>query len=317
MASELIFKDTKAPSLIPGERRLTKLGQSLASTSMTRRIQTNTNGTFKKLVNGEQIGTAIRGEINLIIVGALPQVSRVYYEAAYDPNAEPTIPDCWSNLGDTPEEGTPNKQHDNCMDCPMNIKGSGQNGSKACRYQRRIAVLLEGDNSGDVYQFNVPAKSLFGKGVGNVHPFEGYVKYLVANGYSPDTVVTNVQYDLEADSMELLFTPVRGVTDDEYDLITKAQAKPETDRYTRITVAQADGVTKAPKAKTEEQPKPTPTPKVERSEAPDDEEPQVETKPVAEPTKRKSTKPEPAVAEKPNGTLSKAIADWASGGTDE
>lgn len=58
-----------------GERKLSKLGQSLASASMSRRIQTNTNGTFKRLINGEQIGNALRGEIEVIIVGALPKVS--------------------------------------------------------------------------------------------------------------------------------------------------------------------------------------------------------------------------------------------------
>jgi len=303
MASELIFKDNKTHALVAGERRLTKLGQSLAAASMNRRIQTNTNGTFKKIVNGEQVGNAVRGEINLIIVGALPQVSRVYYKEKFDPNKEATVPNCWSNLGDAPEESCSDKQSASCAECPMNIKGSGDNGGRACRYQRRIAVLIEGDTSGDVYQFNVPAKSLFGKGTGNVHPFESYVKYLIANGYSPDTVVTNVQYDLDADSMELQFSPVRGLSDDEYDAVIKAQARPETENYCKITVAQADGVTKLPPAKKEEK-KPEPKPKVVRAEDPDDEEP------IPEPVKRKSAKPvvEAPVAAKDD--LSATISDW-------
>ena len=256
---------------VPSERRLTKLGQSLAAASTNRRIQTNTNGTFKKLVNGEQIGNSVRGEINVIIVNALTKVSRVFYAEQYDPNKEATIPNCWSNLGDVPEEAAPNPGHSNCADCPNNIKGSGQNGGKACRYQRRIAVLLEGDTTGDVYQFNVPAKSLFGKGTGNEHPFESYIKFLVANGESPDTVVTTIRYDDEADSMELIFSPARPITDEEFNLVQLAQTKPETDRYVRITVAQADGVTKLP-LKKEEQPKEQPKPKVERSAEPNEDE---------------------------------------------
>jgi hypothetical protein len=103
---------------------------------------------------------------------------------------------------------------------------------------------------------------LFGKGSGNVHPFESYVKYLVANNESPDNVVTKVAYDDEAESMELLFTPVRNITDAEYALVMKAQEQPEATKYTMITVGQADGVTK--------EPTPTAKPAVKRSDEPDD-----------------------------------------------
>lgn len=278
-----IFNNRNAVG-VASEKRLTKLGQTLASSSTNRRIQCNINGTFKKLVNGEQIGNSVRGSMNLIIINALPKVSRVFYSSKYDPNAEPTIPNCWSNLGDAPESNVPEKQHDNCADCPMNVKGSGQNGGKACRYQRRVSVLIEGDTSGDVYQFNIPAKSLFGKGNGNVHPFESYVKFLVANGESPDTVVTTVAFDDEVEGMELVFSPSRPVTDEEYALVVQAQAKPEADMYTRITVAQADGVTKKPETK-QAAPKPEPAPKVVRSEDPDEE-------PAPEPVKREGKKKE-------------------------
>lgn len=259
-----IFNNRNAVG-VASEKRLTKLGQSLASSSTNRRIQCNINGTFKKLVNGEQIGNSVRGSMNLIIVNALPKVSRVFYSSKYDPNAEPTIPNCWSNLGDAPESNVPEKQHSNCADCPMNIKGSGQNGGKACRYQRRIAVLIEGDTTGDLYQMSIPSKSLFGKGSGNVHPFESYVKFLVANGESPDAVVTTVAFDDEVEGMELVFSPSRPVTDEEYALVVQAQAKPEADMYTRITVAQTDGVSKKPQLQ-----KPEPAPKVARSEEPEE-----------------------------------------------
>jgi hypothetical protein len=295
-----------------GEKRITKLGKSLASASMSRRIQTNTNGTFKKLVNGEQIGNAVRGEINLIIINALPKVSRVYYAAKYDPNAEATLPNCWSNLGDKPEPQVPEPGHTNCADCEFNIKGSGDNGSKACRFQRRISVLIEGDMSGDIYQFNIPAKSLFGKGTGNVHPFESYMKYLIANGYSPDTVVTNVQYDLEADSMELQFTPVRGLEDDEYNLVVACQEKPECERYTHITVAEADGVVAQPvkvKESSKPEPKPEPKPKITRSEEPEEDE--EEEAPIPEPVKRKTSKKAEVVDEESKeAKLANAISDW-------
>lgn len=275
MSNLTIFKQQGAVSTAT-RRGATALGQSLAQQNSMRRIATNTNGTFKRIVGGEQIGNAIRGEFNCIIVDALPKVSRQYYAGAYDPNAKPTLPDCWSNLGDKPEAGSPNPQAKNCAECKQNIKGSGGGDKRACRFQRRIAILIEGDPTGEVYQFNVPAKSLFGKGTGNVHPFESYVKYLLANGESPDTVVTNISYDLNADSMELLFTPLRGISDDEYELVTAAQNDPETKKYVQLTVAQADGATQKPKT---EAPKPN---AVTRSDEPDDEDGEVMVAPKVE-----------------------------------
>ena len=225
----------------------------------------------------------------------LPKVSRTFYKEDFDPNKEATLPDCWSNLGDKPEAAAPNPQHANCADCPMNIKGSGKNGARACRFQRRIAVLVEGDASGDVYQFNVPAKSLFGNGVGNVHPFESYIKFLIANGESPDRVVTNIKFDDNADTMELVFSPVRNINDAEYELITAAQAKPETKRYTMLTVAEASNVNKAPPAIAAK-----PAEKVTRSEEPED---------VPAPIKREVKKPQEAPKAKPDVTA--VINAWA------
>lgn len=300
MGDVTIFKNTNAVATT-GRRELSDLAKTLASASTSRRIQTNTNGTFKRIVNGEQIGNAVRGEINVIIVGALPKVSRIFYKEKFDPNKEATLPNCWSNLGDKPEAAAADKQHTNCAECPQNIKGSGDNGGKACRYQRRVSVLVEGDPSGDVYQFNIPAKSLFGKGTGNVHPFESYVKFLIANGESPDNVVTNVSFDANADTMELLFTPLRNISDEEYELVRAAQQKPETKQYTMITVAQADGVKKQPlavEAKAAEAPAPAKS--VVRSDEPEDEA-------IEEPVKRTAKKAE---APKAKAQLADVVSEW-------
>jgi hypothetical protein len=304
MSNIAIFKQQNAVA-VSGNRQLSDLAKSLATSTTSRRIQTNTNGTFKRIINGEQIGNAVRGEINVIIVGALPKVSRIYYREKFDPNKEATLPNCWSNLGDKPEDAAADKQHSNCADCPQNIKGSGENGGKACRYQRRISVLVEGDTSGEVYQFNVPAKSLFGKGTGNVHPFESYVKFLIANGESPDNVVTNISFDVNADTMELLFTPLRNISDEEYELVKAAQHMPETKMYTMITVAQADGVTKQPaasKAKAEPEPE-APKKTVSRSDEPEDDV-------IDEPVKRQAKKTaEPAPKAKAN--LADVVNAWS------
>jgi hypothetical protein len=329
MSNEMSIFENQSSPVVSRSDRITALGKSIASSSTVtnRRIQTNTNGTFKKIVNGEQVGDPIRGEFNCIIVGMLPSVSRIYYKEKYDPNKDATLPNCWSNLGDKPEAQASDKQHANCKECPMNVAGSGDNGARACRFQRRISVMLENDKQGNVYQFNVPAKSLFGKGVGNTHPFESYVRFLVSNGESPDTVLTNVRYDENAASMELVFTPVRQLSDEELEVVGSAQSRPETQMYTKITVAQADGVTKLPSA-----------PAIKRSDEPtkDDEEDNVSDSlyeysqskgksnqhgaekkaeapaedPIAEPTTRTKKKEEP-VSDLVDD-LSSVVSDWAS-----
>lgn len=306
MSNVTIFKN-QSPANTGRQRELSELAKTLVQSDLTtRRIQTNTNGTFKRIVNGEQIGKAVRSEINVIIVNALPKVSRVFYKGKYDPNAKPTLPDCWSNLGDKPEAQSPNKQASNCTNCAQNVKGSGDNGGRACRYQRRIAILLEGDSSGEIYQFNIPAKSLFGKGTDNVHPFESYVKYLAANGYSIDQVITNISYDLNADSMELLFSPVREVSDDELALVQNAQQHPDAARVVALTVAQQDKVERLPPAAQKAQ-------AVEE----DDEEEVVAPKQVARSAEPDDDDDEPVVRKKEAApkaekktTLTKALDAW-------
>jgi len=299
MSNLTIFQEGRIPTT--GRREPSELAKSLSADFASRRIQTNTNGTFKRIVNGEQIGDAVRSELNVIIVAALSKVSRVFYANSYDPNSKATLPDCWSNLGDRPEPAASNPQASNCADCSQNVAGSGEKGKgRACRFQRRIGVLVAGDPSGEVYQFNIPAKSLFGKGSGNVHPFESYVKYLLANGESPDGVVTNISYNLNADSMELLFTPVRNVSDNEYDMVTQAQANPATKAVTMLTVAQQDKVTaKPPAAKTI-----AAQPVIVSSDEPDEEEEAAMTAPV----KRAPAKPAPAEVDKKS--LAEQMDEW-------
>ena len=232
-------------------REVSELSKALADSgggSTSRRI-TMSKGVFRRIVNGKEAGKVKDGFLNVIVINALPKVSRQFYATAFDPDAAPTLPDCWSNLGDVPDPKAANAQSTNCATCPQNIDGSGINGKgRACRFNRRIAVLLENDMSGDIYQFNIPAKSLFGKGVGNTHPFESYTKFLPANGESIDRIITQISFDENETADVLKFTPVRHLTDEEIDVVEAAQATQESKRVIQLTVAQQDGVVKLPPA---------------------------------------------------------------------
>lgn len=295
MSNITIFEDQ---SSLPTVKRESRLADKIGSGASLRRIATNTNGTFKRVVNGEQIGKAVPHEINIIVVDMLKDVSREYYASDYDPEGKASLPDCWSADGRTPDAKAPNRQGSGCATCSMNIDGSGAKGrGKACRFKRRIAVLVEGDPTGDIYQMSFAAKSLFGKGVGNEHPFESYCNYLKANGEAPDTVVTKVMYDLDADTLTLKFKAVRHLTQDEADLVDAAFASGEAQRYIQLTTSEVDGA-KAQPAKVIEAPKATLFDEPEEEEA-------------AEPVKRVAKKPAVVDAPVEDKGLSDLLGEWA------
>lgn len=289
MSNISIFKQGGAVTTSRAEG-MSELAKSLATNITSRRITMN-KGKFSRIVNGEQAGNKVPGAINVIIINALPKVSRQYYAKPYDPNGEPTLPDCWSNLGDVPEAKASNPQSSSCATCPQNVDGSGLNGKgRACRFQRRVALLLEGDMSGEIYQFNIPSKSLFGKGVGNTHPFESYLKFLPANGESIDRIVTQIAFDENETADVVNFTPVRHLTDDELDVVDAAQASAECKNIVQLTVAQQDGVKKLPAAA-----------KAAPATEPDE---------VEEPVKRAAKKTEPP-ANAPKQNLADVVSAWS------
>ena len=112
--------------------------------SIIRRRISLRGGRFREMTNGEQTDSSSETDINLVIVAAAP-ISRTYYAGAYDPQ-NPLPPTCWSSNTNAPADDVPEdqKQSTRCMDCPQNVKGSGQGQSRACRFSQKLAVALEG-----------------------------------------------------------------------------------------------------------------------------------------------------------------------------
>lgn len=293
MSNVTIFKQN---SVAPSNQELSPLAAALAKHSSFKRISIS-KGKFRRVVDGELMG-ANPGPISVIVVNALPNVSRDYYEAAYDPSAKATLPDCWSDIGDVPSASALNPQSRSCATCPQNTDGSGSAGKgRACRFHRRVAVLLVGDDSGDLYSLQLASKSMFGKGSGNTHPFESYLKFLTANGVSIDRIVTEVAFDDNFEEDVVNFTPVRHLTDEEVERVIEAQADPIAGRIVRLVAAQQDGVT-APPAKAETA---APISKETKKAIVDDDEepaPKVEAPKVVEkPAKAKAKKVEPTATD--------------------
>lgn len=287
MSNLTIFEE---PSNLPTVRRESRRMDRMSSggNSTMRRIQLSNGRTFKRVVNGEQIGKAAHDMLDVIIVDWLAKPSRKFYATAYNKEAKPTLPDCWSNDGIVPEASAKNKQHTTCNGCPKDIKGSAPNNKKACRYERRLAVLVAGDPSGDIYQITIPGASVFSDNDGNVYGFEGYMKFLLASNEALDTVVTRLVYDAESDTAKIGFKPIRHLTEMEVAFVDAAQDDPATARYINLTAAAVDGAT-APAPKLALAAAPTAAPADPFADDDDDDDDVVEAAPVKRPAKPKVT----------------------------
>lgn len=261
-------------------------------------------GVFRLVAGGKEVASIEDRHLDVIIVRAAPKISRIFYAKAYDGD-KIAPPDCWSNDGERPDSSISAPQNKTCMGCPQNEAGSGMGNSRACRFQQRLAVVLENNPSGDVLQLTLPATSIFGKEDGDKRPLQAYARYLAAQNppVNPEQIVTRMKFDTKAESPKLFFQPVRWLTDDEYPTIVKQSESDDAKRAVNMTVAAADGVKAAPLAIPGKAPEAAP--KVE-AKAP-------KTKPAAdaddEPEVRKDSAKANAVPAK-KSKLADIVSDW-------
>ena len=215
--------------------------------SINRRISLR-GGKFRMIENGEQVNVSKSDSLEFVIVNVAP-VSRTYYSATYDPD-KAAPPTCWSADTNTPASDVPEDQRQaaRCNDCPQHVKGSGPNNGRACRFSQRIAVAFT-DRLDEIYQLQLPATSIFGDARGNKMPFKAYAQFLNRQGEAGtplSVVVTEAYFDEDSDTPKLLFKPVRGVTNEEAEIIFKMVEHEDTQRAITLTVSQTDGVQKKP-----------------------------------------------------------------------
>lgn len=268
-------------------------------------------GVFRLISGGKEIASIEDRHLDVIIVKAAPKVSRIFYAGSYDKDAPAAPPDCWSNDGEKPDPTAKNKQAQTCLSCPQNQAGSGQGNSRACRYQQRLAVVLENNPGGDVLQLTLPATSVFGKEDGDKRPLQAFARHLALSNppINPEQIVTRMKFDTKAESPKLFFSPVRWLTNDEYAVVKTQAESTDAQRAVVMTVAQTDGVKgapalpgKAPVAVEEEDEAPTPKAKTKKAKvevADEDAEPEV---------RKEAAKPS-AVPEK-KSKLADIVADW-------
>lgn len=246
-------------------------------------------GVWRMMVNGKEIAKNEDRSMNVVIAAAAPKVSRTFYLKQYSEGGDVTAPDCWSADGETPDAKAANPQAKRCVDCPQNVKGSGQGDSRACRYSQRLAVLLANDLKGDLFQLTLPAASIFGEGAPGKWPLQTYAKMIGSKGIPITAVVTEMRFDTDSATPKLTFKPVRVLESAEHQAVIEQGKSDAAKKAVTMTVAEADGVKAKPQAALA-----APAAKVEAEI-------------VEEPTKR-TAKKEEAPAEKKD--LSKILAEW-------
>lgn len=265
MANNLTFNPTQLPAFARNRNKESSLSKALAGGSgggnggFPHRISIK-GGVFRLIADGKEIAALDERYIDVIIVNADPKIQRQFYPAKYDENVV-SAPTCWSSDGNKPDADVREAPATSCADCPNNIKGSGNGDSKACRFQKRLALVLASDVSGNVMQLVVPGRSLFGKEDGGNFPLQAYGHWLKAQNIVPNEVVTRIRFDTKEASPKLFFKTASWLTDEEFAV---AEAKGKTEAAQAAVLLNA----KAPSAPVAVPKLAAPVEEVEEEEAP-------------------------------------------------
>jgi len=154
-------------------------------------------------------------ELDVVIVGANPSISKAWYEGAWSADADAKAPDCYSLDGKLPSPSANNPQSEACASCQWNSWGSKQNldgkDIKACPDQKRLAVIAADDPEGDIYLLQVTPAALKG--------LNAYHKELSMRGIPPEIVKTRISFDTDASFPKLEFRLAGFLTADEQEIV--------------------------------------------------------------------------------------------------
>lgn len=260
------------------------------NTSTGKRISIR-GGVWRMVIDGQEVASKDDRHIEVVIVAAAPKDSRKFYAGAYEEGQGSKAPDCWSVLGDVPDQRSKNPQASRCFECPQNMKGSsGRGDSRACKFERRLAVVQADDQRGEIFQITLPASSLWSSDNGKLG-IKPYAEFLGSHGLNVTQVVTEMRFDTQATGQKINFKAVRPLEPEEITLIRELGKKPDALRAIGSLPAELDGVK-------------LPAPAAQEAEVIEVKAKEPEPK-VKEPTKRSAAAAEPAK------DVNSILDDWA------
>lgn len=204
MASDIIPTDLKIPAhLVDRIGQPSALGDAIGGglSSGAEFPRISIKGSRFRLIDGGAESVLDTTALEVVVVGANPGLSKAWYATAWNPDAEPSAPDCYSLEGDKPHPDSTQPQNDLCAGCPQNAWGSRitPQGTKvkACADKKRLAVVSADDVSGPIYLLEVTASALKG--------LSAYQAGLKMRKIPTECVRTTVLFDTEASYPKLKF----------------------------------------------------------------------------------------------------------------
>jgi hypothetical protein len=228
-------------------------------------------GRFRLVEDG--VETVVGINMDVVVVGVNPRVSKVFYGKPYDPAATDMRPDCFSNDGLKPDASVENPVCGNCVACPHNVLGSkvlpSGAKSKVCADQRHIAVVPAADPS-KTYALTIPVSGMKG--------FREYFKDLNNYNIAPQEVVTELGFDTSTSYPKITFARKGFVPEKAIEKVDAIVASEEVKEITREVPINATRQLAAPAptqakpasiaAAVPAEPEPAPAPKVAKAPKP-------------------------------------------------
>jgi hypothetical protein len=309
MSNELDIFQQGSTAVAQHSRRDDGFTANITGSSVTAKRISIRGSKFRLMVNGKEVEKSNQDALDVVIVNASPHVHRMYFSKAYIPGEKMPPPSCWSSDSQKPDDTVVEKQAETCLACPQNIKGSGANGTKACRFSRRIAVVRADDLGGEVYQMTLPSQSIFGNGPKDCKPLHEYTDYVRANGENLMSVVSRVSFDEDSSSTKVGFKAIRRLSDEEYAVCQSRSTSDEAKRAITLSVnvnKDDDGEEFETK---KQQPINRPQVTAAKPTAPEPDN-------IPEPTVRAEPKPQPKPtapkADQGDVSLDDLVSDWTS-----
>lgn len=192
------------------------------------------------VVAGNQKQVIQQNYVDVIIVDARPNVSKILYNKVYDPNEDVSSPECASVNGEAPDfapsivDKETGKCPKNCKDCYFNQFGTALQGKgKACKDYKRLIVMFAGSESAPFNKnapaltFDLPATSFRAPAGSSVSMFNEFVSQCARNNLPVSGVVVRLSFLPGVAFSKIVMNAVRIVTSEEYERVRELREQEE------------------------------------------------------------------------------------------
>ena len=165
--------------------------------------------------------------LDVVVVVANPNASKIWYAGAYDPNAaEPGAPDCFSDNGVGPSSRATSPQSPTCAACPRNVWGSKVTDAgkelKDCGDSKKIGVFLANELHRPTYELKIPAASM--------KNWKAMVDNLTRQGIGLPMVVVRMTFDDAVSHPQIKFEAIAMINEALLGEVQKRMSDPSTNQ---------------------------------------------------------------------------------------